>query len=322
MKNLFYLLSMVLITLTISCNDDDNLINPTTQNPVDVYVAGQKNEQACYWKNNQLVMLDAGTFLGTESIKIIESSGDVYVLGRAYPSGGNNYGASLLWKNGVLTNLSALYFNQTLNNALIIDDLDVVGNDVYLVGYTKDWSTGEFSLKTWKNNIATDLLNNNTSNVFNKPCSIKFMNNNVYVTTPDAGIYVNTTFQSVTNGIELKGIAIKNNNEIYVYGSNSITNSVYYKNLNTNVESNNSIIQNVEKLLFDGNEMHFSSLFNIYKNSILNYSIPQTDIIKTFSVLNDNLYTIEGSNSQILKINNVITMTTAADEVYTSLFIN
>ncbi|MFT5762446.1 MAG: hypothetical protein ACI8WA_001575 [Polaribacter sp.] len=322
MKNLFYLLSMVLITLTISCNDDDNLINPTTQNPVDVYVAGQKNEQACYWKNNQLVMLDAGTFLGTESIKIIESSGDVYVLGRAYPSGGNNYGASLLWKNGVLTNLSALYFNQTLNNALIIDDLDVVGNDVYLVGYTKDWSTGEFSLKTWKNNIATDLLNNNTSNVFNKPCSIKFMNNNVYVTTPDAGIYVNTTFQSVTNGIELKGIAIKNNNEIYVYGSNSNTNSVYYKNLNTNVESNNSIIQNVEKLLFDGNEMHFSSLFNIYKNSILNYSIPQTDIIKTFSVLNDNLYTIEGSNSQILKINNVITMTTAADEVYTSLFIN
>ncbi len=313
---------MVLLTLTISCNDDDNLVNPTTQNPVDVYVAGQKNEQACYWKNNQLVMLDAGTFLGTESIKIIESSGDVYVLGKAYPSGGNNYGASLLWKNGVLTNLSALYFNQTLNNALIIDDLDVVGNDVYLVGYTKDWSTGEFSLKTWKNNIATDLLNNNTSNVFNKPCSIKFMNNNVYVTTPDAGIYVNTTFQSVTNGIELKGIATKNNNEIYVYGSNSNTNSVYYKNLNTNVESNNSIIQNVEKLLFDGNEMHFSSLFNIYKNSILNYSIPQTDIIKTFSVLNDNLYTIEGSNSQILKINNVITMTTAADEVYTSLFID
>jgi hypothetical protein len=322
MKNLFYLLSMVLITLTISCNDDDNLINPTTQNPVDVYVAGQKNEQACYWKNNQLVMLDAGTFLGTESIKIIESSGDVYVLGRAYPSGGNNYGASLLWKNGVLTNLSALYFNQTLNNALIIDDLDVVGNDVYLVGYTKDWSTGEFSLKTWKNNIATDLLNNNTSNVFNKPCSIKFMNNNVYVTTPDAGIYVNTVFQSVTSGIELKGIAIKNNNEIYVYGSNSNTNSIYYKNLNTNVESNNSIIQNVEKLLFDDNEMHFSSLFNIYKNSILNYSIPQTDIIKTFSVLNDNLYTIEGSNNQILKINNVITMATAADEVYTSLFID
>jgi hypothetical protein len=322
MKNLLYLLSMVLLTLTISCNDDDNLINPTTQNPVDVYVAGQKNNHACYWKNNQQVILDAGTFLGTESIKIIESSGDVYVLGRAYPTGGNNYGASLLWKNGVLTNLSALYFNQTLNNALIIDDIDVLGNDVYLVGYTKDWDTGNFSLKTWKNNIATDLLNNNTSNIFNKPCSIKFMNNNVYVTTPDAGIYVNTVFQSVTSGIELKGIAIKNNNEIYVYGSNSNTNSVYYKNLNTNVESNNSIIQNVEKLLFDDNEMHFSSLFNIYKNSILNYSIPQTDIIKTFSVLNDNLYTIEGSNNQILKINNVITMATAADEVYTSLFID
>jgi hypothetical protein len=322
MKNLLYLLSMVLLTLTISCNDDDNLINPTTQNPVDVYVAGQKNNHACYWKNNQQVILDAGTFLGTESIKIIESSGDVYVLGRAYPTGGNNYGASLLWKNGVLTNLSALYFNQTLNNALIIDDIDVLGNDVYLVGYTKDWDTGNFSLKTWKNNIATDLLNNNTSNIFNKPCSIKFMNNNVYVTTPDAGIYVNTVFQSVTSGIELKGIAIKNNNEIYVYGSNSNTNSIYYKNLNTNVESNNSIIQNVEKLLFDDNEMHFSSLFNIYKNSILNYSIPQTDIIKTFSVLNDNLYTIEGSNNQILKINNVITMATAADEVYTSLFID
>jgi hypothetical protein len=322
MKNLFYLLSMVLLTLTISCNGDDSLVNPTTQNSVNVYVAGQKNEQACYWKNNQLVMLDSGTFSGTQSIKIIESNGDVYVLGRAYPSGGSNYGASLLWKNGVLTNLSTLYFNQTINNALIIDDVDVVGNNVYLVGYIKDWNTGDFSLKTWKNNIATDLLNNNTSNIFNKPCSIKVMNNNVYVTTPDAGIYINTTFQSMTSGIELKGISVKNNNEIYGYGSNLNTNSLYYKNLNSNVESNSSVISSVENFMFDGNEMYFSSLFNIYKNSILNYSIPPTDIIKTFAVLNDNLYTIEGSNSQILKINNVITMTTAANEVFTSLYID
>jgi hypothetical protein len=68
--------------------------------------------------------------------------------------------------------------------------------------------------------------------------------------------------------------------------------------------------------------MFFSNLFDVYKNSILNYSIPQTDIIKTFSVVDDNLYTIEGSNSQILKINNVITMSTGTDEVYTSLFID
>jgi len=322
MKNLCYLLSTILLTLTISCNDDDNLLNPTTQTPVDVYVAGQKNNQACYWKNNQLVMLDLGTFSGTESIKIIESNGDVYVLGRAYPSGGSNYGASLLWKNGVLTNLSALFFNQTINNALIIDDIDVVGNDVYLVGYTKDWNTGDFSLKTWKNNIATDLLNNNTSNVFNKPCSIKFLNNNVYVTTPDAGIYINTTFQSMTSGIELKGISVKNNNEVYIYGSNINTNSLYYKNLNSNIESNSSVISSVEKLLFDGNNMFFSNLFDVYKNSILNYSIPQTDIIKTFSVVDDNLYTIEGSNSQIVKINNVITLTTASDEIFSSLYID
>ena len=312
---------MVLLTLTVGCNEVDNLVNPTTQNSVNVYVAGQKNEQACYWKNNQLTMLNSGTFSGSESIKIIESNGDVYVLGRAYPSGGSNYGVNLLWKNGVLTNLNALYFNQTSNNALIIDDIDVVGNDVYLVGYTKDWSTGAFSLKTWKNNIATDLLNTTTTNVFNNPCSIKFLNNNVYVTTPDGGIYVNTTFQSVAIGIELKGIAVKNNNEVFVYGSNTNTNSIFYKNLNTNVESNTSFNQNVRKLLFDGNEMYFSSLFSIYKNSIVNYSIPQSDIIKTFSVKNDNLYTIEGSNSQILKINNVTTMTTAADEVYTNLFI-
>jgi hypothetical protein len=205
---------------------------------------------------------------------------------------------------------------------LIIDDIDVVGNDVYLVGYTKDWNTGDFSLKTWKNNIATDLLNNNTSNVFNKPCSIKFLNNNVYVTTPDAGIYINTTFQSMTSGIELKGISVKNNNEVYIYGSNINTNSLYYKNLNSNIESNSSVISSVEKLLFDGNNMFFSNLFDVYKNSILNYSIPQTDIIKTFSVVDDNLYTIEGSNSQIVKINNVITLTTASDEIFSSLYID
>ncbi|MDI1317561.1 hypothetical protein [Flavobacterium sp.] len=321
MKKLCSIFAMVLLTFTISCNNDENVANPITQNPVDVYVAGQKNNQACYWKNNQLVVLDPGSFTGSAAKKIIVSNDDVYVLGTAFPTGGSNYGPNLYWKNGVLTNLNALFFTESLDNFLYVSDMDVVGSDVYFVGFTKNFATNAFSLKTWKNNVATDLINNNTTNANAEVCKIKVQNNEIYVTTPSWGVFVNTVSQSVPSGVELKGIA-GNNNQITIYGRNSNSNTVYYKNLSTNLESNSSVIQDVEKLMFDNNNLYFSSLFGIYKNSILGYSIPQTDIIKTFTVVSDNLYTIEGSNSQIVKINNVITMTATSNEVYNNLYID
>lgn len=48
MKKLFSLL-VILLTL-ISCSNVDDVNNPSTQDPIDVYVAGSKNNQACYWK--------------------------------------------------------------------------------------------------------------------------------------------------------------------------------------------------------------------------------------------------------------------------------
>ena len=40
MKNLYSLLSLAVLMLTISCSNDNNALNQNTQNPVDVYVAG------------------------------------------------------------------------------------------------------------------------------------------------------------------------------------------------------------------------------------------------------------------------------------------
>jgi hypothetical protein len=315
-------LSLLVIALTFSCNSADEAINPVTQEPVDVYVGGQKNNQACYWKNNQAFFLENG--LNSSADTLFVANNDVHVLGKRYAD--NWIPDYLYWKNNVLTNL---------NDALTTPDqivrsitgMDVVGTDVYFVGYTKTpfIAAEMYDLAYWKNGEKTVVasgLNNPTVS-----SKIKVLNNSVYVMaqTSDCfdtcyGVYVDGVFQAVPIGVQLKDLAT-NNSEVYVYGTNFTTNNGYYKNITTGVETSSTTISSVENFKFDMGNLYYSTLFAIYKNATVVYGAPQNDILITFKVLENNMYVIEGSNSQTLKINDVISMTTAEDERFTSLFV-
>jgi hypothetical protein len=315
MKKLIFLL-VILVTIS-SCNSDD-IINPTTQNPIDVYVAGQKNGQACYWKNNQLFMLDSGNLVDVIATKIIVSNGNVYVFGSGLYSSQPTIYHSLFWKNGVLTNLTTS-LSLTPNDYSLITDIDIVGNDVFFVGYVFT-TINNYKLVCWKNGLPT-IIKSYNSNFFveNDKSKIKVLNNDVYITAPSDlnnpnygvnGYYKNNVFTEVTNA-QLIDFAI-NNNEIYVFGSYLLGNKI--RNITTNTETivgfaNDASITN---LCFDNNNMYYSNEKEIYKNGIFNYGlnilIPGEAIVD-FKLLNNNLYTLEYHGdftpTQNIKLNGV-----------------
>lgn len=319
MKKLF---SLLIILLTLSCSNSDDLTTPISQNPVDVYVAGQKNGQPCYWKNNQLFLLDDGGVSGVTATKIIVSNNDVYVFGTNQPTITQAV-LSFFWKNGELTQLNTSLSTDS-DYALFISDMDVVGDDVYFVGYTNPSSVSIFqpSFVTWKNNVKT-ILSTNINSWQNS--YIKVKNNTVYVTSPtESGFYANTTFYSKPDA-SLSGFT-ENNNEIYVFGGELLVG--FYYNITSNVQTNVSFPNdgNIYKMCFDNNNVYFSNNVDIYTNGTLSYSVPfVTNDIFDFIVKDNNLYLIEGhdvnNNPKVLKINNVIAMTSGTDEDYTSLFI-
>lgn len=312
---------MVILLTLISCSNVDDLNNPSTQDPIDVYVAGSKNNQACYWKNNQLIMLDVGMFSNqTAAQKIIVLNNDVYVFGTAYFPNTDRI-EYLFWKNNVLTNLSTTY-NTSSASVLLISDMEIENNDVYFVGFTQE---SDPKITYWKN--GEKIVLGIAENLIDNP-KIKVVNNTIYITgkiNNIEGYYVNGVFNELQDTF-LKDFSI-NNNEVYVYGGKTNGINGYYKNISTGTETILSNLNFVNKLEFDMNNSYFSNSEEIYKNTTLIHTVPfATNNIFDFKVLNNNLYIIEGldvnNNPLIVKINNVITMTSAIDEDFISLFID
>lgn len=314
MKKILIALLVVTSFLQISCSTE-TVNNTTTTNPVDVYVAGSKNNQACYWKNNQLVILDSGNILAAYTTKIMVSNGDVYVLGKSVSNATSIY---LLWKNGVLTNLNTAFNAQFLD----INDFDVVGNDVYIVGYANNIQTNGYNFGYWKNGIRT-ILNNNTPDY--NPSYIKVLNNDVYTTInfPTQGYYINTTYFDTPNKTN-NGLT-NNGNEMYVYGGFSLSGFYFNTTNNTNTNIGFPNDGTITKMGFDNNNLYYTNGSAIYKNG--NTLVPETSsyIITDFKVLNDNVYLINsifGSQSESVIINNVIVMgNSTPDELFSSLYI-
>jgi hypothetical protein len=311
MKN--FLIALLLITsfIQISCTSDI-LDNNPTENPVDVYVVGQKNSNAAYWKNNQEVLLNNG--LGCEADTLMVSNGNVHVFGKNLLL--NSTTQFIYWKNNVATNLSETYSTPS-QFVTTISGMDVVGEDVYFVGYTKnpDIAAEIYDLVYWKNGNKT-VIDVATNPTFKS--KIKVVNNNIYVIGNKSncfnnchGVFVNGDFQAVPVGVLLKDITVKDN-QVYVYGTNYTTSSVYYKNLTTGIESNITSISTAFKLLFDNDNLYISDGVNIYKNNGVIYSSSFFSFYIDFVVLNDHKYILkrEGDfgTTDILYINDVNTL--------------
>lgn len=287
------LISLFVILLTISCCNVDDL-NTSTQNPVDVYIAGVKTNNAAYWKNKQSYLLTGGS--GGEATKICVSNNNVHVLGKKTLD--NWITEYLYWENGNVTNLNAS-FNTPAQHVRSITDMEVVGNDVYFVGYTKNplIAAEIYELVYWKNGVKTVLDNNINNPTFQ--AKIKVVNNTVYVIGYTSncfnschGIYVNNVFQSFSVGVLSKDITVKEN-QVYVYGTITTTNTGFYKNMATGVETTLTTIPSVYKLLFDNNNTYVADGVNIFKNNTQIYSSSFFSFYIDFIALNNNVYILK-----------------------------
>lgn len=290
MKKIIFLLLAISV---IGCNNVDETVNSKTQKPVDVYIAGIKNNNAAYWKNNEEFLLSGGE--NAEADTICVSNNNVHVLGKKYSDIWRT--EYLYWKNGTLTNLN-LAFNTPAQYVRFITDMEVVGDDVYFVGYTKNpiIAAEIYELVYWKNGIKTVL-----DNAINNPsfrAKIKVVNNTVYIIGNTSvcfdschGIYVNGVFQSVPIGLLLKGITVKDN-QAYIYGNTS-ANTVYYKNMATGIETTLTAFPLVYKLQFDNNNTYLSDGVNIFKNNAQIYTSSWFSYYVDFIALNDNVYILK-----------------------------
>lgn len=325
MKKLYSLLSLVVILLTLSCSNDD-AINADTQNPVDVYVAGAKDNHAVYWKNNQLISLSDNSVSFSTADSIIVKNNNIHIVGSAYNNGSYD---KLYWKNGTLTNLTETY--STPDQAVFkITGMDVVGNDVYFVGYTKNpIITAEiYDLVYWKNGVKT-IVQSNTNKICDS--SIKVLNNDVYIMGTDDinyfpnGFFKNGVFTQIPN-VYIKDFAI-NNNEIYIFGHSMFNLSDnYIYNISAGSQSVVNFPDNSQMthLSFNNNNMYYSNNYQIYKNGSLLTEISNSEsYFYDLEILDNNIYSIKYYNgivfTQTVDINNITANTATDNEFFRSL---
>lgn len=329
MKKILLTLLFMTSLLQISCNSDAITNNPSTINPVDVYVAGSKDAKACYWKNGQVVLLDSGEFTESDVIKVIVSNGDVYAFGTGSINNSLTTVSYLFWKNGVVTNLKTS-FGTNSHIVSSIDDMEVVGNDVYFVGFMKPaFLTVElYDLVYWKNGIKT-VINSNLNG--SGATQIAVQNNDVYITlspnfdTSLSGYYKNDVFFA-NQDLRFDGLSIINN-QVVVYGSTGF--NPFYKNTVSNATTMVPFVNetSIINMVFDNNNLYYSNQSQVIKNGILFNQSQLPNVISDFKIVNDNLYKIESAvygnpnDIQSVVINNTIVLTRTSGEFFESLFV-
>lgn len=314
MKKILLILTLCTGLLQISCSEDSvtdsNSTNVPTNNSVDVYVAGQKDNQACYWKNNQPVLLESGGITSPVANKITVVNNDVYVLGMG--AGTTTLEVfPMFWKNGVLTNLKTS-LSTADEEVMTITDFEVVGSDVYFVGYTKRRiiTFEDYSLAYWKNGVKT-VVRDYGAYVQNYP-KIKAVNNTVYIAASSTGAltlngyYTNNVFTEIPFAT-ITGLA-KNNNEVYAYGTANF--GGYYKNITTGTETSFPTVAAISSMYFESNNLYLTDVASIYKNGVMfDAGQPQLGGIMDFKILNNNTYKVtqEGVDNYIsyLTVNGV-----------------
>ena len=172
----------------------------------DVYISGEIENKACYWKNGAVNYLPEG-----------DEANDIKVIGNDIYVAGENHIVACYWKNGVKTTLGNNIGN-SLANKIIIE-----GNDVYVAGGQSDSKFSyNFVALYWKNDKENLVVDNGMCN------AIGIKGNDVYVAGYIHSDIQNTIFwknnTAVTYPIEKdKYITITDlellDNDIYTVGA-------------------------------------------------------------------------------------------------------
>ncbi len=161
---------------------------------VGIYISGNENGEACYWKNGlkqKLNISSSGYHINTS---IAVSGSDVYVAGGevpdVFPDGPTT---AKYWKNG-----SEVVLGKELYSSA--NSIAVVNNDVYVAGSeAKLWNSSVVA-KYWKNGQAVSLTNGSKNASAN---SIVVVGGNVYVAGREGNVakyWKNGQAISLTNG--------------------------------------------------------------------------------------------------------------------------
>ncbi|HEX7871135.1 MAG TPA: hypothetical protein VF455_13585 [Chryseobacterium sp.] len=351
MRNLI-LPFILLLTLVFSCRENDADEGLEQKNAsYDVYIAGQKNGIACYWKNGNRTDLTNGT--GITARKIIVENNDIYVFAVSNATPYNYY----FWKNNIKIDIHqyiGLNINTTnpLDYFHSIDDFLIDQGNVYFFGrvrspITQIPSTGTYTreLCYWKNGVKTVLFTENPpvtqtyvttrnftiyngdvyipvnkmlNNLVDSPIELGYFKNNIYtIISPYSG---QKNFRNISSS----------SNGVYLSISDNATNNTYYKNILSN--SDIHISQSVKgKFKIDGNDIYdFSNGQNYFKNDVLTISNYASGFnnIEDLSALDQNVYQIRSKSTSDIKesykvyINNTeIQHINNSDGIFTSLFI-
>lgn len=195
----------------------------------DVYVAGESDGKAVYWKNNTMNVLPDG--VQANSIAVVGT--DIYIAGNNRIS--INYESTYTvkyWKNGVSADL------ETSNSVNNVSSIFVKGEDVYVTGFIHN-TDDELTARYWKNGTATDLSGSTSSSIFVDGQDI-YVSGTKENPDPSSSPYLTywkngtPTIINTTGFAEEEGIFVSNG-DVYVVGregtvqSKNIT-AKYWKN--------------------------------------------------------------------------------------------
>ncbi|WP_144283918.1 hypothetical protein [Chryseobacterium echinoideorum] len=317
MRNLI-LPFILLLTFVFSCRENEAEGLEQKNASYDVYIAGQKNGVACYWKNGNRTDLTNGS--GITAVKILVENNDIYVFAISN-SGPSNY---YFWKNNVKVDIHqyiGLNINTTNQSDYFhnINDFLVDQGNVYFFGSIKSptvqipstWTYTK-ELCYWKNGVKTVLFTENppftqqyvtTRNftIYNGDVYIpvnKMLNN--FIDAPvEVGYFKNNIYTVISpfNGQKNFMHISSNSSGVYLSINDKLLNNTFYKNISSNNDL--YISQSVKgRFKIDGNDIYdFSNGQNYLKNDILtvsNYASGFNNIEDLYA-LDQNVYQIRSN---------------------------
>ena len=301
---------LLILTLVFSCRSEDYGLLEKKVNFYDVYVTGDENNEACYWKNTIKTVLTGGT--NYKALNIFVNNNDVYILGMNENSinTGRDY---CYWKNNVkqdVTQYLGIQANTPVSENFSMSNFFIENGDLYIAGFMKNPAAtnpqNQYQFCYWKNGIKTVVFEQND---YQTSASMHLIGNDIYVPLEnnivnnpsinwDLGYYKNGVYNFIGNNSNFAGFH-KENGSLKMLVSDHNSQTIYYKDLNSGVISTPPPFINYAgdrySSQIDGNNQYFVGRHNYYKNNTqFNLHPPGSSFsyLNDFKVLDDNIYKI------------------------------
>jgi FKBP-type peptidyl-prolyl cis-trans isomerase len=184
----------------------------------DVYVAGDLDGKAVYWKNGQLMSLPSTALSPASAFSIAVSGNDVYVAGNGFKPFHDRYGNKMrdqmqprYWKNGQEILLPQPPGPNGYEGEASVSTIHIVDNDVYVIGRYG------YMPVYWKNGQLMEAISNDLQRVM----AITMFNGEAYAVgarNKQAAYWKNGQTKVLTTEESLATAVAVSGNDVYVAG--------------------------------------------------------------------------------------------------------